>query len=447
MGENDGDDAHAIAPHQEGMPSGTTNPSPSDEGGNEATSTAAATTAAVAAGKGGEAGSDGGGNAFAEPSSPPETKPPLHDRMLPAVFPCVRNYGDTIFRRCDGGRLGPMPAIPLKKATTYKNDEIFSHLKMLPKRSKERAVAVDAVIKSGNATIGRTKIYKCLKKAEQDETGVADAETISTSKTPTDIITLGIGYEGCHIAHTLVPKRVTWRKSIVLHLRPIRFCETNRSKYGFERKSKFDSKAYLGFHVDPSLHGVVKEVLRSEVGELMPIDICQLIGNSDTVEKIPDGTSSEEKQKMWRCTHFTAFRDVCKKYNLPQLHFNVKRYKIKELRINKLYFSSQYPSPKYVQNEEASKIVWNRLKQYIEYMSELGGSPVICVGGSNANEKRFKCKASYRHRKGDKEHYPLCTFNFTVKWDDYGYYIPLLNQSNRDYNNGCAWHSCVEPDM
>ena len=31
-----------------------------------------------------------------------------------------------------------------------------------------------------------------------------------------------------------------------------------------------------------------------------------------------------------------------------------------------------------------------------------------------------------------------CVFNFTVKWDEHGYYIHLLSESRRYCNNGCA---------
>ena len=87
--------------------------------------------------------------------------------------------------------------------------------------------------------------------------------------------------------------------------------------------------------------------------------------------------------------------------------------------------------------EQGSKIILNRLKSYIEYMANLGGSPVVCTGGSSNCEKRFKCKVSYRkrERKGESKR---CIFNFTAKWDKHGYYIHLLSESRRYCNNGCA---------
>ena len=37
-----------------------------------------------------------------------------------------------------------------------------------------------------------------------------------------------------------------------------------------------------------------------------------------------------------------------------------------------------------------------------------------------------------------------CTFTFVIRWDAYGYYIPLLENPNQDSNLGCAWHCCEE---
>ena len=116
---------------------------------------------------------------------------------------------------------------------------------------------------------------------------------------------------------------------------------------------------------------------------------------------------------------------------------------------HRLFVSSrQQPSPpvprrKKWKGEQGSKIILNRLKSYIEYMANLGGSPVVCTGGSSNCEKRFKCKVSYRKRKKQDES-KRCIFNFTAKWDKHGYYIHLLSESRRYCNNGCAWHSCAE---
>ena len=57
---------------------------------------------------------------------------------------------------------------------------------------------------------------------------------------------------------------------------------------------------------------------------------------------------------------------------------------------------------------------------------KFGGSPVVCVGGSNKTEKMFKCKAAYCYKGDKKANCPLCPFKFTVKLDNYGSTISLL---------------------
>ena len=360
---------------------------------------------------------------------------------LPAAFPYVRKEGTTDYKY-DNYRLATLPVVPLKKGETYTTQEIVDHIKILPKRSKERAAAISTVIESGNAKIGRTKIYKCLNEGERDAAWVADAETIAKSKEPTDIMNLGIQYEGSHIGVGLLNKDLKWRGSIVLNLCQVRFRD-NLAEYRREYKL-VGSKSYVEQGVDPSLHHIVKRVLGSDNEGLLPIDICQLLGNSDIVQKIPEGATSEDLDEMWLSTDASAFDELRKRYNLPRLHWFTERFSIRELRIGKLYFSErEYPSPSKVKSEQGSKIIWNRLKSYIEYMANLGGSPVVCTGGSSKCEKRFKCKASYRKRKGKGESKP-CIFNFTVKWDEHGYYIHLLSGSRRYCNNGCAWHSCAK---
>ena len=61
-----------------------------------------------------------------------------------------------------------------QKEETYATQEIVDHIKILSKRSKERAAAISTVIKSGNTKIRRSKIYECLNKAERDADWVAD---------------------------------------------------------------------------------------------------------------------------------------------------------------------------------------------------------------------------------------------------------------------------------
>ena len=142
--------------------------------------------------------------------------------------------------------------------------------------------------------------------------------------------------------------------------------------------------------------------------------------------------------------NLSSLCNLRKKYDLPKLCFRKKQFRLNQLRITRLYFCrTEYPAnPDNDNSEKAKKIVWSRLKNYIEYMADLGGSPVVCVGGSNKNEKLFKCNAAYRYKRDKKANCRLCTFKFTVKLDAYGYYIPLTAYSYRWENNGCAWHNC-----
>ena len=153
---------------------------------------------------------------------------------LPAAFPCVRKEGTTNYKY-DNHRLATLPVAPLKKGETYTTQKIADHVKILPKRSKERAAAISTVIESGNAKIGRTKIYECLKEGEINAAWVADAETIAKSKEPTDTMDLGIQYEGSHIEEGLCNKDLKWRGSIVLNLCQVRFCD-NLTEYRCEYK-------------------------------------------------------------------------------------------------------------------------------------------------------------------------------------------------------------------
>ena len=61
-------------------------------------------------------------------------------------------------------------------------------------------------------------------------------------------------------------------------------------------------------------------------------------------------------------------------------------------------------------SEEAKKIILSRLKNYTEYMANLGGSLVVCVGGSNKTEN---CSSAKQH----------IVIN---KLDNYGYYHIFL---------------------
>ena len=89
-----------------------------------------------------------------------------------------------------------------------------------------------------------------------------------------------------------------------------------------------------------------------------------------------------------------VFHKLCGKYNLPRLCWDNKRAALSYLRIKRLYFCDmENPKPDSEQSEESKKIVWKRLKSHMEYMSSLGGCPVVCASESNTNERQV-------HRRG-----------------------------------------------
>ena len=232
---------------------------------------------------------------------------------LPAAFPCVRKAG-TIDYKYNSYGLATLPIVPLKKGETCAIQEIVDHIKILPKRSKEREAAISTVIESGKAYISRTKIYECLNEEDRDAAWIADTETIAKSNEPVDAMNLAIQNEGIHIEPVLHDKDLKWKGSIVLNLCQVRFCD-NLSECRREYKL-VGSKSYVEQKVDPSLHHIVKRVLDSDDEGRLPIDICQLLGNSDIVQRIPEGATSEDLHKMWLSSVDSAFDDLRKRYNL-----------------------------------------------------------------------------------------------------------------------------------
>lgn len=189
----------------------------------------------------------------------------------------------------------------------------------------------------------------------------------------------------------------------------------------------------------------------------LAIDICNLIGNTDLGRKLKPNQPTEIHlmlQDPTRYSELSSFRQLCRKKNLPPLEHNTS-YNLYDLRkrLSKLYFSpSEYPPPSDI-HEAPDSIIFGRLRNYIKSASEIGGSPVVSVGCSNLNERRFKCKYWYRRQEhmsppeySTRRAYNLysCTFSFTVEWNKYGYYIPLLRERDTVENLGCAWHCCNE---
>lgn len=136
----------------------------------------------------------------------------------------------------------------------------------------------------------------------------------------------------------------------------------------------------------------------------------------------------------------------CKKDSQGRVSTNAEEHH----RITKLYFSPyQYPPPA---NDIEHNIVCIHLRNYIQKAAEAGQSPVVCTGDS-ARQKRFRCGHWYRRKAQPKSEksaqwhpYSMhsCTFTFVIRWDKFGYYIPLLENLYQHYNMGCAWHCCIE---
>ena len=224
----------------------------------------------------------------------------------------------------------------------------------------------------------------------------------------TDITTLGLGYTGYFIAHK-VRHRVNRKGEILLSLIPIELRNTDLAEVTM-----------------PSP---------------MLIDICQLIGNSDLFESKPKPHSSTTD---WNSLNNNPlFNTIKHMYNIPPMYFCYPNPQQRGRRIGRLYFCSKTYHPSH-------PTAFERLKEYIEKKAALGRSPVVCIGGGDRNEKRFKCKRLYRESRTkhatktrNSAGVHSCTLSFSVKWDDMGYYIPLITSGTKRYNNGCGWHSCI----
>ena len=134
-------------------------------------------------------------------------------------------------------------------------------------------------------------------------------------------------------------------------------------------------------------HHIMKNLLPEVIdsGIPVPIDICQLIGNSDLAKRMTNETSSETSETVFESgINLSEFSNLRKKYDLQKLHFLTNSFELDQFRITRLYFcrTEYHANPNSDNSEEAKKIIWSRLNIYIEYMENLRGSPVVCVGGS-----------------------------------------------------------------
>ena len=94
--------------------------------------------------------------------------------------------------------------------------------------------------------------------------------------------------------------------------------------------------------------------------------------------------------------NLSDFSNLRKKYGLQKNNFLANCFEFNQLKITRLYFGrTEYPAnSNNDDSKEATNIVWSRLKDYIKYMANLGGSPVVFVGGSNKTEKNVQVQSS-----------------------------------------------------
>ena len=320
-----------------------------------------------------------------------------------------------------------------------KDQKALKLAQLYPKGSKERGQQINMMVQNGDVS-SRTTFYERLKKLEEKEL----AEKCKKMQDPLykrrvcpgpQIRSLGLGYNGDYVREN-VRDNVRWKGSIILPLIPLTF---SLQREGGEKVSSFVSTK-----------------------RPTEIDICGFIGNSDLVSKVGSSHNRRKNRKLnAKCVmmqnpndypHSSNFARVCREKHLSPLRYSDREW---ERRISKLYFSSKEFSPpnnKQHPSADSDSVVRGRLRNYIEAAAAIGKSPVVCVGRCKPNEMRFRCKDWYRRQRLPSSKEPTkrpysmysCTFTFVVRWNDFGYFIPLQPSCPRLYNLGCAWHCCDE---
>jgi len=157
--------------------------------------------------------------------------------------------------------------------------------------------------------------------------------------------------------------------------------------------------------------------------EVTPICFCDNLNEKDI--KHPD--------KIDICKYLGQMDDWCSEKRKWQ-------YTPDKERVRALYFSpTLFKPPRNLGTAGGSKGFLN-LKTYVEREAQEEGfsygaviNPVICNGGETTTHpvKRFICKQTYE-----------CPFSFSISWDKYGFYIPLLGSQTNNHATGCPWHTC-----
>ena len=311
---------------------------------------------------------------------------------------------------------------PPLNGIVYEKKEAIANIRHFPKFTKFRSEAINFMLREGYIASNRTEAYDIVKQAESEEH--QQLQSPNSCPDVVDMADLGLGYDGYFIPKSC-RDNVEWRGKIILSLRPV----THEMSIG---------------------RTPAPEYAASTVNKTSPIliDICQILGNSDVMEtNYPVQLREEENFSPW-----PRYENVCQRYGIKPMKYRSSGGMIGDRnRIARLYFSpSDYPPPK---SEGAKGLVFATLKEYIEQQSKLCGSPVVCNGGKNANERRFKCQKWQRrsrdiNQREQEERRPYaeysCSLTFVVKWDNAGFYIPLLKSPGCMHNNGCGWHCCYE---
>jgi hypothetical protein len=313
----------------------------------------------------------------------------------------------------------------------YTNEEAIAIIQRYPKGSNERG-RVRQMMVARHFVSSRSTFCRHVKRFEDSEEATKKPKPARSVIDPREV---GLGYEGDYIREN-IRHVVKWKGRIVLPLIPVSFQEIE------------------AMHAPAPSH-------------LANVDICAFIGNTDLVSKsehVRFGNVAQDSNMVndRNCVVGQApnFAQLCEDKKLPALKWDPNKTRNVETgrydktryikRIARLYFSPvEYPPPA---EGKRDNILCGHLRNHIEKAAEEGHSPVVCIGGNNY-EKQFRCKHWYRRRKtpdSEKLHvwrpYNIhsCTFCFVMKWDRYGYYIPLLQDSERSQNMGCAWHCCPE---
>ena len=299
----------------------------------------------------------------------------------------------------------PLPSHGCK----YEMEEAVEIILKFPYRSRQRGAVINLMANGGYIAGRRSTLCKFVRKAENARNKMNVQQTTAKDKASL----LGLGYEGDYVRRG-IRGNVSRKGSIVLHVFPT-----------------------------SSIHYNPRSIISSAT-----IDICSLIGNTDIAAKIDPAMQNDSNVNI-NYSVSKAWKQLCKKESLLPLKWD--RSKIDESerlgeRITKLYFDPvTYPPPKY--ELECDNIVFGHLKNYIELSAKRCGSPVVCNGnGHHPNERRFRCRRWYRRRNQQNKdrvyNKVSCTFTFSVKWNHFGYYIPLIENRHQWHNYGCGWHCC-----